>query len=318
MITSSRQPTLGTKRPSIDDFKVIRGIGSSVEDRLHTAGILTYNQLADMTPREIAKILKELVGFTPERIAKQDWTGQARKYAADTDIIEADNETPVPQGQQHYAVFTLELLLDEENSVRRTKVMHVQSQKEKTWAGWDGDQLLGFFIEQASLPFPSARIEVVTTFQAGANSESTQASQLVVKPQRQITPSGTTGRIHLLNLELHPIAHEGSKHSIRGDQPFNLRLTLDLTEVKNPANTPVRYSAVIYARGMGSYQRQVVGSSEGLILPANRIDIDVQSAGLACGVYRMDAIVLLSPPDQEPKPGSGPLAMIEGGLFQVY
>ena len=50
----------------------------------------------------------------------------------------------------------VELLLDEQNEVRRTRVVHIQEQNgtgrgENTWAGWEGGNLLGYFVEHAAL-----------------------------------------------------------------------------------------------------------------------------------------------------------------------
>jgi hypothetical protein len=49
-----------------------------------------------------------------------------------------------PADRQHYSTFVVELLLDEHNDVRRTRVVHVQTGIEKKWAGWDEERLLAF------------------------------------------------------------------------------------------------------------------------------------------------------------------------------
>src|SRR5207342_3218433 len=50
---------------------------------------------------------------------------------------------PLPsEPDQHYVSFHIELLLDVDNSVRRTKVHHHQSDTDEAWAGWDEDRLL--------------------------------------------------------------------------------------------------------------------------------------------------------------------------------
>jgi hypothetical protein len=44
--------------------------------------------------------------------------------------------------QQLYATYVVELLLREDGSVRRTRVVHIQTGAEQRWAGWDGKRLL--------------------------------------------------------------------------------------------------------------------------------------------------------------------------------
>jgi hypothetical protein len=49
-----------------------------------------------------------------------------------------------PTDQQHYSTFVVELLLDAHHDVRRTRVTHIQTGTEQTWAGWDEERLLAF------------------------------------------------------------------------------------------------------------------------------------------------------------------------------
>jgi hypothetical protein len=45
----------------------------------------------------------------------------------------------------------VELLIGEDGEVRRTRVVYVQKGAQTTWAGWEGDRLVQFFIEQSAL-----------------------------------------------------------------------------------------------------------------------------------------------------------------------
>jgi hypothetical protein len=54
---------------------------------------------------------------------------------------------------QYYETFLVELLMDEHGEVRRTRVVHVQTQAEERWAGWDGTRLLRFILSHSGLPF---------------------------------------------------------------------------------------------------------------------------------------------------------------------
>jgi hypothetical protein len=167
---------------AVDDFKLITGIKQGIERRLHNAGIMTYAQLAALSPDEIIERLK-LSGIAARNVNAQDWVGQAHDLAThmaadDTDAPEpatpeaesaplitglAEQESATAQpietqyveqdstGRQHYATFTVELLLGEESEVRRTRVKHIQEGEQETWAGWEDGRLVSFFVEHAAL-----------------------------------------------------------------------------------------------------------------------------------------------------------------------
>jgi len=51
---------------------------------------------------------------------------------------------------QSYATFVVELLQEASGAVRRTRVVHVQTNVEQQWAGWDGVRLLQFILTHSS------------------------------------------------------------------------------------------------------------------------------------------------------------------------
>ncbi len=59
------------------DFTVLRGIGPALTRRLQAAGVVTFADLAGLTPDELARIL----GWSPERVIAEDLLGQARRRA---------------------------------------------------------------------------------------------------------------------------------------------------------------------------------------------------------------------------------------------
>jgi hypothetical protein len=308
MVKADFQATKATTDQA-DDFKLIHGIGPGLEKRLHSSGILTYAQLASMTTDEVISTLGDVIGLTSKRVSEQQWIDQARGLAPDKQV---DNAMK-PVNSQHYATFMVELLLIEGNEVRRTRAVNVQTKDEQSWAGWDGERLLDFFIQQASLPVRSSS----GVFQA-AQPERVTVSEQAIEPELKPQISGITGQVQLLELAPHHIGQEVSKRFIPENQPFNIRLAINLTDVDAPPETPIKYSAAVFAKELGTDLRQKIGFSEGMITPTNHLDLDVGAEGLACGIYRTDAIVALFPPDQEPKPGSSPMAMMEGGLLQIY
>src|SRR5512133_1604240 len=63
------------------DFRRISGIGPGIEHRLRSAGIETFDQLAEMDVIEMVAALQGTVGITAERIITQEWKQQARRFA---------------------------------------------------------------------------------------------------------------------------------------------------------------------------------------------------------------------------------------------
>jgi hypothetical protein len=56
--------------------------------------------------------------------------------------------------EQRYGTFVVELLLDEHQEVRRTRVVHIQTGSEERWAGWDEERLLRFIVTHGELSLP--------------------------------------------------------------------------------------------------------------------------------------------------------------------
>jgi V8-like Glu-specific endopeptidase len=179
-----------------DDFKQIDGIGAGIERRLRQADILTYEQLADLSPEEIAAHVADMTGLSAERIASMDWTGQARRLAAVAEQEKADEwpgddlgaaERPMPKGvrdtkdaraaavedtrqptgnryddkapgedRQPYATFTTQLWINETNQIQRTKTVHIQTGREASWPGWAGARVPEWMLLQTPHMTPTA------------------------------------------------------------------------------------------------------------------------------------------------------------------
>jgi predicted flap endonuclease-1-like 5' DNA nuclease len=86
MPTFSEAPT--AEIPAVtDDLRSVRGIGPSMERKLHELGIVSYRQLAMLDGAELERVRAELTDFRG-RIEREDWVGQARalyraKYGRD-------------------------------------------------------------------------------------------------------------------------------------------------------------------------------------------------------------------------------------------
>ena len=55
-------------KPPPDDLKIIKGIGTVIERKLNEAGIYTFEQLGNLTPA----MLRRILGNTIERLANED------------------------------------------------------------------------------------------------------------------------------------------------------------------------------------------------------------------------------------------------------
>ena len=61
----------------LDDLTRISGVGPVLQEKLYRLGITTYQQIAELTPEDIARV-DEVLDF-PGRVEREDWVGQARK-----------------------------------------------------------------------------------------------------------------------------------------------------------------------------------------------------------------------------------------------
>ena len=148
-----------------DDLTRIQGIGPVIERQLYDAGIVTYAQLAALSPEQIALLIKNLPLLSVERIARQNWPGQARVLAAEAASTNLGGPAEAFDPPSRYATFTIELLIDDAGQVHRTHVLHDQDGEAATWDGWDEDHLLRFLTAhatvKAALHLPEAVPQVI-------------------------------------------------------------------------------------------------------------------------------------------------------------
>jgi predicted flap endonuclease-1-like 5' DNA nuclease len=77
MPTFSEAPTM--EIPAVtDNLRAVRGIGPSMERKLHGLGIISFRQLAMLDGAELERVRAELTDFR-SRIEREDWAGQARE-----------------------------------------------------------------------------------------------------------------------------------------------------------------------------------------------------------------------------------------------
>lgn len=282
-----------------DDFKLINGIKKGMESRLHASGVQRYAQLAALTPEEILARLGKAIGYTTRRIAEEDWAGQAAALATQA-------EADTGMFRQHYATFTVEVLLGEENDVRRTRMLHIQSDTEETWAGWD-EQRLTRFISQ------NAHVNLVAQGVAERAIEDTRAPS---ETQAIPRPAPISGWPQVREVAVIPVT--GGHHRVVAErQPFEIDLTVDLTEVHAASATGLAYHATAVAKDLGSGARLTLAGSQGTCAPGETTSIQLNSQGLPCGTYRLGIDLAMSDA-ASPETQADLSTAIEGGLLQVY
>jgi Helix-hairpin-helix domain len=293
------RPTSNPTGQPGDDLRRITGIGPALERRLNEAGILTYQDLAERTPEDIAAALAEATGVSPQRIASQDWIGQARRLVG-----------PPPQAaepSQRYASFHVELLLDPDLGVRRTKIHDYQTDTDDTWPGWDEDRLLALLRDR--VPVAAAR-------------EPTVAADL----QPPTLPSASQPPAAAPSLSLPPPAlrieeltiREGRRGGIRrSDEPTSVQLTLRAV----PGDTPpaaVDFTADVAARGkLGHDQPWPVGTTHGTIRGDDPLSVELTGPPLPPGLYRLVAAVAVYSADHPPEAQPLYSRDVSGDLIQV-
>lgn len=297
---------LSNQQPRGDDFTRIHGIGPGIADRLTKAGIYTFAQLGTLSPEEVVHLLGNLIGLTAERVEKQDWIGQARELQPQNESTAGQIQPDVaPMERQHYATFTIELLLGGENEVRRTRVVSIQSEAEQAWAGWRGDRLLNFIIEHAELGLPPVEPPQVQVSYPETSLPQEAAAELSGSPRLEelVTIPGDDG---------------GPNRLLPANRPFEVRLTLDLSDLLSPKDKPLSYATTFYAKKLGSGERKLVGEKRGTFTPAENITIETQGINLPEGLYRLEAAVVFSLPTEETIHSAELAAQLEGSLLRIY
>ena len=317
MMAEKNQPSPPASQV-MDNFKLVDGIGPAVEKRLHAAGIRTYVELSRMETDRLAEIVDGMIGYSVKRIKEQDWSGQARVLAEQSEKhFPEETRAPANNGL-HYASYTLELLLDHENHVHSMRAMHVQTRQEARWAGWDPDRLQNFLIGSGKLqitmprgaaPMAAPMKEAPVSEQASPSPETLESPKLAAKLQ------GVTEIVEtrLVNQSRQPIGI-----LIPGNTPFGVELELDLSRVEVPQGEQLSYDAIIYMKRLGKSGMDMIGRKEGTIPADQSVMINVSSQPLDPGDYHMEALVSLRPQSQPKRLKNQMAAMTESMVLHVF
>jgi hypothetical protein len=302
-MNSKNLPPAETQAPPPDDFaKDIKGIGETTDARLHDAGILTFAQLAAATHDALFELVRDMRGMSLERVVEWDWPGQAHRPALESDAAETQSQASVSGNRQRYASFHVELLLDEENNVRRTKVRHIETKKDPTsWTGWDGQRLLDF-IQDAALHSASA--------------------ETAAEPEQVIIP-----KLEITEAEIHTADGVVSSDIVASDQAWSMQLEWMLSDAT---------AEILTGYWLVRTLLESIGPGEDYSLPSTgpgkvflsdftefnqdnqqyryRHRFDVAAGEVAAGAYEFPVVVTWEKQDSTP----GRLASFLKGMLQVY
>jgi hypothetical protein len=305
-----------------DDFQKIQGIGAGIDRRLHEAGILTYQDLAALTPERIAASLSGVAGLSPARIASQDWAGQARRLAGP-----AAPSLP-SEPDQHYASFHIELLLDIDNSVRRTKVRHHQSGTDEAWAGWDEDRLLALLREhippRVQQPPEAGDLQSSGTPAAAEPIAAVPSQDQPQKPIPAQDQPGTAGLPAGLSSSSLRVEHLGltragqrSRNWAPGE-PTSVGFILRVSPAGTPGAGDLDFTADVTASSvLGDDLHWRLGTVQGAVRVDEPLSVELTGEPLPRGLYRPEATVFIYPANHDPdsQPLQGRRA--SGALIQV-
>jgi hypothetical protein len=231
--TASAAPGRTGAEQRTDDLKQIRGVGPAAERRLHKAGIRTFAQLAALSPDRLAALA---VGLSARRIAQENWIGQARQLAhlqartparksAAKKTSTRSRKSATPHiVRQHYATFTVELLLDESNDVRRTRCVHIQSGERDTWAGWTEARLVSFVVKHAGLRVPG-----VPTPGPPTQPEAALPATMIAQPILPPVPEAGLAPVQALEVE--------ARHGVTGGEEETLPRQVEA--LRGPLAAPI-------------------------------------------------------------------------------
>lgn len=284
------------------EFWRISGIGDATEKRLHSAGIDTFERLASLSPAEIASILTGQVGVK-ERVTRQDWTGQARKLAETLQAVASRAEPLKPAETQHYESFLLELLIEDDTAIKRTKITQVRCGEKASWVGWDSERLFSWIAAQTELP--NALFDVTTRPDQPAADEK--------------IPPAISGAILPTHIVLSARESGADKRFYDAGQPLELQLTLDLTESAIPADTPLTCQGIAEARSIETGLATRIGEVQSECGVTDQIVLSIPIPGVAQGTYFLETAVHLYPTAESSSGRTHSLsAVVDAGLFHIF
>jgi hypothetical protein len=258
---------------------------------------------------------------------------------------------PAAGDWQHYESFIVRVLINDDGSIRDTRMEHIGTGEVRRWAGWEHNAMLGF-VEEAAAPADSAEEAAAPAAlpallaapvgppdpephpesvldpvaESSATSQVRPLSRQPVTAKAPATPS-PSAQAEGSQTVADSTAADGSppgllapivrlrpdRTLLRTTQSFAMTLSLDLTKVA-PQPERLSYSAVIVARQLGGRSGRTLARPCGLAKAADTINITIEAGRLPPGIYLLEAAVSLR---AEGASRAGVAAMAEGIMLQV-
>jgi hypothetical protein len=280
-----RSPTPHNMQPPrADDLKRITGIGPAVEKRLNGVSISRFEQLAALSPADIAAAVADLTGLTAERIIKQDWIGQARRLASEAGL-ESGAETGVEVEVEEKGA------IESEPEAEAEEVEEAETERETEVAAES--------VTATSMPAVDTEVEGAPL------------------PGPGEAKAGLTGTPLAHGMEIIEMGSKTHRKTLAEDETFEVHITLDLTGLQVTGSDSLHYKASVYGRDL-SHSGLVIGESQGSIGLADTVTIAVAGKPMPAGTYHIAATVIVGLPGMELKPMPGKIAVVQGGVIQVY
>jgi len=281
-VRESRNLTPDPPHPAADDLQKIAGVGIALAARLAGAGILTYRDLASHTPQRLAALTR----VPSAKIVSQDWIGQAERLAS-AELIE-------PEGQQKYATFHIELLIDPDNTVRRTRTRHYQTDTEDSWPGCDDQRLIAVIHRKAELdPAPEPPANPLADLPAASVSSGRpdQSGELGPPgPSDRPSPPTTHPAPPPIHAEGPSPAEEGTRGTFRvASEPTPVRMTFRVGAGLETGD--VDFTAEVAARSLADGLRHPLATACGTAAIDQPVTLELVGPPLPQGIHRLEAMI---------------------------
>lgn len=238
-----------------------------------------------------------------------------KRASAGTRSVEQEKAVIPSTEYYHPATFMVELLLDENNIVYRTHISHVQSGREYTWSGWSESELVEFLNQSVGVKFASEEPALASA------EEPEQAPALVTDSEpltSVVAKPALAGTLYLRDMKVLAVGSLEPRRLLPHDQPFDVRLTLDLSEITVPSDTMLTYKASIYRKSRSDPSGQVIREAEGIFKPTDTVTIDVEGNLFPEGSYRLAATVILALPGTVSTSKPDFMAAKDGDRLRVF
>jgi predicted flap endonuclease-1-like 5' DNA nuclease len=330
------RPANTSKRTTADNLEIIEGICPEVVRRLNAGGIFSYAQLAELSVERLANLVP---GLSAKRETYQSWLKQAHHLSSKRVTAKQRKKTTTPRGR-HNSV-TIELHLNEDNSVQYTRITHTRCEVKESWPGWEESRLVEFLVRHVGLNLPKREptseaesSSPICLYKAPVTIAAPESNPAPACPpfSEPVTPPMTLGdvpssldlethfegQLRICNLIITAIDSDVSRKSVHAGDIFNCCLVMDFSEVKISPDVRLNYTVTVWAKKLGEKSRQIVGKGQGVLVPDEKTSCAVEVTLTSQGIYHLEAIVTLTEANKTSLPQHSLIAIQRGSPLHVY